>query len=75
MSEHLQKEVDRLTIEVEVFERKYFEQKKRVEMMQDMNETFRENILDLTSAIKNKDEEIKKLKLDIDQMLSNSHFV
>ena len=74
MSEFLQKEVDRLTIEVEVFERKYFEQKKRIEMMQDMNETFRENILDLTSAIKNKDEEIKKLKLDIDQMLSNSHF-
>ena len=75
MSEFLQKEVDRLTIEVEVFERKYFEQKKRVEMMQDMNETFRENILDLTNAIKNKDEEIKGLKLEIEEILSNSHFV
>jgi len=75
MSEFLQKEVDRLTIEVEVFERKYFEQKKRVEMMQDMNETFRENILDLTSAIKNKDEEIKGLKLEIEEILSNLHFV
>jgi chromosome segregation ATPase len=66
----LSEENERLTIRAEFFEKEHFIQKKRVEVLQDMNETFRENIEQLTDVIKAKDGEIEGLKSKIEQLLT-----